>query len=97
MDTTPLMLGQEISGWVQQLKNGKKSVEMTLDGLRELALGGTALEQVSTRIQIMQFVAEEITKFQGMSLEPLPINLSLWRLTMRWFLLQVQKELLPPL
>ena len=26
MDATPLMLGQEISGWVQQLVNGKKNL-----------------------------------------------------------------------
>ena len=66
MDATPLMLGQEISGWVQQLKNGRKSVETTLDGLRELALGGTAVGTgLNSHPDYAQFVAEEITKISG--------------------------------
>jgi len=43
MDATPLTLGQEISGWVQQLDNGLKRIREALDGLYELALGGTAV------------------------------------------------------
>lgn len=43
MDATPLTLGQEISGWVQQLNNGLERVNLALDGLFELALGGTAV------------------------------------------------------
>ncbi|HEY8087100.1 MAG TPA: class II fumarate hydratase [Polyangiaceae bacterium] len=43
MDATPLTLGQEISGWVAQLAFAEKQVEQSLDGLYDLALGGTAV------------------------------------------------------
>ena len=43
MDATPLSLGQEISGWAQQLENGLARLEQALPGLLELALGGTAV------------------------------------------------------
>lgn len=43
MDATPLTLGQEFSGYVSQLEHGIKALTNTLDHLRELALGGTAV------------------------------------------------------
>jgi fumarate hydratase class II len=43
MDAVPLTLGQEFSGYVQQLDNDLKRIEVGLDGLYELALGGTAV------------------------------------------------------
>jgi len=43
MDATPLTLGQELSGYVQQLENGKRALENALGMARELALGGTAV------------------------------------------------------
>jgi fumarate hydratase class II len=43
MDATPLTLGQEISGWARQLEQGALRLEQALPGLRELALGGTAV------------------------------------------------------
>jgi fumarate hydratase class II len=43
MDATPLTLGQEFSGYVQQLDHSIKRVEGTLPRLYELALGGTAV------------------------------------------------------
>ncbi|MBR2536667.1 MAG: class II fumarate hydratase [Hyphomicrobium sp.] len=42
-DATPLTLGQEFSGYTQQIDNGIKRVEMTLPMLMELAQGGTAV------------------------------------------------------
>ena len=42
-DATPLTLGQEISGWVAQLKHGEQHVRAALPHLCELALGGTAV------------------------------------------------------
>ncbi len=42
-DATPLTLGQEISGWYTMLEKGRRMIELSLDGLRELALGGTAV------------------------------------------------------
>jgi fumarate hydratase class II len=43
MDAVPLTLGQEFSGYVQQLDNDLRRIEISLDGLYELALGGTAV------------------------------------------------------
>ena len=43
MDATPLTLGQEFSGYVAQLDYGLKALSNTLEHLRELALGGTAV------------------------------------------------------
>ena len=43
MDAVPLTLGQEFSGYAQQLENGIARVKMSLDGIYELALGGTAV------------------------------------------------------
>ncbi|PIW70074.1 MAG: class II fumarate hydratase [Ignavibacteriales bacterium CG12_big_fil_rev_8_21_14_0_65_30_8] len=43
MDATPLTLGQEFSGYVQQLTNGLERINGTLPRLYELALGGTAV------------------------------------------------------
>lgn len=43
MDATPLTLGQEFSGYVQQLDNSLDRIEKVLPGLYEIALGGTAV------------------------------------------------------
>jgi fumarate hydratase class II len=43
MDATPLTLGQEFSGYVQQLDNSMRAINHALDVVRELALGGTAV------------------------------------------------------
>ncbi|MBM3177351.1 MAG: class II fumarate hydratase [Bacteroidetes bacterium] len=43
MDATPLTLGQEFSGYVQQLDNSLRAIDNALEAVRELALGGTAV------------------------------------------------------
>ena len=43
MDATPLTLGQEFSGYVQQLDNGMRAIRNALEAVSELALGGTAV------------------------------------------------------
>src|SRR6202043_811712 len=43
MDATPVRLGQEFSGYAQQVAYGKRRAEKALEVLRELALGGTAV------------------------------------------------------
>jgi fumarate hydratase, class II len=43
MDAVPLTLGQEFSGYVQQLTNGLARIDCALPRLYELALGGTAV------------------------------------------------------
>jgi fumarate hydratase class II len=42
-DATPLTLGQEFSGYTQQVENGISRIEMTMPGLMQLAQGGTAV------------------------------------------------------
>ncbi|MCK5081341.1 MAG: class II fumarate hydratase, partial [Candidatus Omnitrophica bacterium] len=43
MDAIPLTLGNEFSGYAQQLTNGLKRINGALPGLYQLALGGTAV------------------------------------------------------
>lgn len=43
MDATPLTLGQEFSGYAQQLHNSRERIEQTLPMLCQLAVGGTAV------------------------------------------------------
>ena len=43
MDATPLTLGQEMSGWAAQLSFCERKLVESLDGLYDLALGGTAV------------------------------------------------------
>ena len=43
MDSTPITLGQELSGYVAQLNYGIKALQNTLPHLSQLALGGTAV------------------------------------------------------
>ncbi len=43
MDAVPLTLGQEFSGYVHQLDSGLKRINLSLEALYELALGGTAV------------------------------------------------------
>ncbi|MEI6523239.1 MAG: class II fumarate hydratase [Bacteroidota bacterium] len=43
MDATPLTLGQEFSGYVQQIKNSTRAIKNSLESVKELALGGTAV------------------------------------------------------
>ena len=42
-DATPLTVGQEFSGYVQQLKDARRAIESALVAVYELALGGTAV------------------------------------------------------
>lgn len=43
MDATPLTLGQEFSGYVQQIDNSIRAIKNSLEMVKELALGGTAV------------------------------------------------------
>jgi fumarate hydratase class II len=42
-DATPLTLGQEFSGYTQQVENGIERIQLTMPKLMELAQGGTAV------------------------------------------------------
>jgi fumarate hydratase class II len=65
-DATPLTLGQEISGWVAQLDHGLRHVESSLQHLRELALGGTAVGTgLNTHPEFADRVAAALSKLTG--------------------------------
>ena len=64
MDATPITLGQEFSGYVAQLNFGLLALERSLDHLKELALGGTAVGTgLNTPKGYDKRVAEYISKF----------------------------------
>src|SRR5205809_3443694 len=43
MEATPARLGQEFSGYAQQVAYAKERAQKSIEALRELALGGTAV------------------------------------------------------
>jgi fumarate hydratase class II len=66
MDATPLTLGQEFSGWAAQLAFCESALEKTLDGLYELALGGTAVGTgLNTHPKWAEGVAAKIASLAG--------------------------------
>src|SRR5258705_2749074 len=67
MDATPLTLGQEFSGYVQQIDNSIRAIKNALEAVSELALGGTA---VGTGLNTPQgydvLVAKKIADLTGL-------------------------------
>jgi fumarate hydratase class II len=73
MDATPLTLGQEFSGYVQQLKNASEHIKKSLPHLRELALGGTAVGTgINAPHDFAAKMAEKISEFTGLHFESAP-------------------------
>jgi fumarate hydratase class II len=67
MDATPLTLGQEFSGYVQQLDNGMRAIRNAMEMVRELALGGTAVGTgLNTPAGYDVVVARKIAEFTGL-------------------------------
>ena len=67
MDATPLTLGQEFSGYVQQLDNSMRAIRSAMEMVRELALGGTAVGTgLNTPKGYDVLVAEKIAGFTGL-------------------------------
>jgi fumarate hydratase, class II len=67
MDAVPLTLGQEFSGYVQQLDMGLDRIQKVLPGLYELALGGTAVGTgLNAHPQFAVTVAKDIAKLTGL-------------------------------
>jgi fumarate hydratase, class II len=66
MDATPLTLGQEMSGWAAQLAFAEGWLTRSLDGLYELALGGTAVGTgLNTHPRWAESVAKKIAELAG--------------------------------
>lgn len=57
MDAVPLSLGQEFSGYVAQIENGIRCIEVAIPPLYELAIGGTA---VGTGLNAPKDFAEKV-------------------------------------
>lgn len=67
MDATPLTLGQEFSGYAQQLTNGIRAIKNALEMVSELALGGTAVGTgLNTPKGYDVLVARKISEFTGL-------------------------------
>jgi fumarate hydratase, class II len=67
MDATPLTLGQEFSGYVQQIDNSMRAIKNALEMVRELALGGTAVGTgLNTPKGYDVLVAKKIAELTGL-------------------------------
>jgi fumarate hydratase class II len=67
MDATPLTLGQEFGGYVQQLDNGIRALKSAIEMVSELALGGTAVGTgLNTPKGYDVLVAKKIAEFTGL-------------------------------
>jgi fumarate hydratase class II len=72
-DATPLTLGQEFSGYTQQVQNGIGRIEQTMPALMQLAQGGTAVGTgLNAPIGFDKLVAEHIAKITGMAFTTAP-------------------------
>ncbi|RMH69146.1 MAG: class II fumarate hydratase [Gemmatimonadetes bacterium] len=73
MDAVPLTLGQEFSGYVQQLDNAIYRLKFALDGLYDLALGGTAVGTgLNTHPEFAEKAAAHIAKITGLPFRSAP-------------------------
>lgn len=65
-DATPLTLGQEISGWSSSLRRDERMIRGAMEGVRELALGGTAVGTgLNALPEFGETVAQEISALTG--------------------------------
>ncbi|KAF1916998.1 L-Aspartase-like protein [Ampelomyces quisqualis] len=65
-DATPLTLGQEFSGYVQQLDFGIQRIQSCLPRLKMLAQGGTAVGTgINTFVGFAEDIATEVSKMTG--------------------------------
>jgi fumarate hydratase class II len=72
-DATPLTLGQEFSGYAQQVENGVARIQMTLPMLMQLAQGGTAVGTgLNAPIGFAEMVAEKIAQITGLPFTSAP-------------------------
>src|SRR5437868_10855733 len=73
MDATPLTLGQEFSGYVAQLDADLERLRRVLDGIYELALGGTAVGTgLNTHPEFAEKSAAQIAALTGLPFRSAP-------------------------
>ncbi|AJY74451.1 class II fumarate hydratase [Paenibacillus beijingensis] len=72
-DATPITLGQEISGWEAMLAKSASMIGSSVEAIRELALGGTAVGTgINAHPGFAAAVAEEVTALTGTRFETAP-------------------------
>jgi fumarate hydratase class II len=72
-DATPLTLGQEFSGYVEQLAQSEAAIELALPGLCELAIGGTAVGTgLNTHPEFGARMAKDLSQATGLTFESAP-------------------------
>ncbi|HVS18963.1 MAG TPA: class II fumarate hydratase [Planctomycetota bacterium] len=76
-DATPLTVGQEVSGWVQQLRDAQRAIQAALPAVYELALGGTAVGTgLNTHPEYASLVASKIASETGLPFVTAPNKFS---------------------
>ena len=76
-DATPCTVGQEVSGWAQQVADVRRAIEQTLPALYELALGGTAVGTgLNTDPRYAELVAQKIAEETGLDFVTAPNKFS---------------------
>jgi fumarate hydratase class II len=76
-DATPLTVGQEVSGWVQQLIDAQRGVKASLTHVYELAQGGTAVGTgLNTQPGFDKLVAKKIASETGLAFKTAPNKFS---------------------
>jgi fumarate hydratase, class II len=72
-DATPLTLGQEFSGYAQQIENGIERIQLTLPKLMQLAQGGTAVGTgLNAPPEFAEAVAKKIASITGLPFTSAP-------------------------
>ncbi|WIV17742.1 class II fumarate hydratase [Paenibacillus polygoni] len=65
-DATPITLGQEISGWEAMLAKSERMIAASVESMKELAIGGTAVGTgINAHPKFGEMTAEEISKATG--------------------------------
>lgn len=73
MDAVPLTLGQEFSGYVQQLSLGIERIKLSLERIYDLAIGGTAVGTgLNTHPEFADRMAKQIAELTGLPFRSAP-------------------------
>lgn len=72
-DATPLTLGQEISGWHRMLERCEQMILESINHVKDLAIGGTAVGTgINAHPKFGEYVAEEISSITGTAFRSAP-------------------------
>lgn len=72
MDAMPISLGQELETWADQLTAATESIAQSLDRMRLLPIGGTAVGTgINAHPQFDRQVCEQLTQMTGVTFSPM--------------------------